>query len=97
MEAGAPFRCRNALTAVEYRQVCWEFKQPPKRSEAEVQTLLGSAIYPTTVGTAMLFENAHCRVWDFFLEPGEGEIWCCMWQSRFCPESGGAAKRRAIS
>ena len=72
-EAGTSFRCTNAHASNEYRQVCWEFKQPPKRSEAKVRELLGSAIYPTNVGTSMVFENAYCRVWDFFLEPGEGD------------------------
>eukprot|EP00928_Gymnodinium_smaydae_P065954 TRINITY_DN49017_c0_g1_i1.p1 TRINITY_DN49017_c0_g1~~TRINITY_DN49017_c0_g1_i1.p1 ORF type:complete len:253 (+),score=44.89 TRINITY_DN49017_c0_g1_i1:60-761(+) len=73
VEAGAPFQSFNAHGSREYRQVCWEFKEPPKRSEAEVRARLSSAIYPTEVGTAMLLDNAHCRVWDFFLEPGEGD------------------------
>ena len=58
----------------EYRQVTWEFKQPPKYSQAQVQALLDKAIFSTKVGTSLLFENSYCRVWDFYLEPGEGNF-----------------------
>jgi len=70
MEVGDPFVCTNLHTGDEYRQVCWEFKQPPKRTEAAVRDLLRGALYSTDVGTTMLFENAYCRVWDFFSRAG---------------------------
>ena len=57
----------------EWRQVCWEFKQRPRRSEAAVRALLSSAIYTTCVGTDLLFENEYCRAWDFYLPPGGGD------------------------
>jgi len=74
MEVGDPFVCTNAHASNEYRQICWEFKQSPKRTEAEVRALLDGALYSTDVGTTLLFENAYCRVWDFFLEPGAGDL-----------------------
>jgi hypothetical protein len=74
VDAGLSFLVTNAHASEEFRQVCWEFKQPPRRTEAEVRQLLDAAIYTTDVGTALLFENQYCRVWDFFLEPGEGDI-----------------------
>jgi len=33
--------------------------------------MLKAAVYPTTVGTALLLDNPWCRVWDFSLAPGE--------------------------
>lgn len=56
-----------------YRQILFEIKQPPKHTEAEIRALLDSALYSTDVGTTLLFENHLCRVWDFYLEPGEGD------------------------
>jgi hypothetical protein len=53
-----------------FRQVWFEIKQEPKRTEQETRKLLDSAIYSTDVGTDLLFENKYCRVWDFYLEPG---------------------------
>jgi hypothetical protein len=70
---GEPFRCRNAHASSQYRQICWEIKQPPKYTEDRVRALLDAAIYSTDVGTELLFENEFCRVWDFFLAPGEGD------------------------
>lgn len=70
--AGSAWRLRNVGSDV-YRQILFEIKQPPKHSEEEVQALLDSAIYSTDVGTELLFENHLCRVWDFYLEPGEGD------------------------
>lgn len=58
--AGEPFCVTNAGTG-EYRQICWEFKARPRRSEAETRTLLEGAIYTTDVGTELLFENEYCR------------------------------------
>lgn len=56
-----------------YRQVWFEIKKEPKRTDEEVQKLLSEAIYTTDVGTKLLLENRWCRVWDFYLEPGEGD------------------------
>lgn len=57
----------------DYRQIVFELlSETPKYSEAKVQELLKSAIYSTNVGTKLLFENHLCRVWDFYLEPGQG-------------------------
>jgi hypothetical protein len=56
-----------------FRQVWFEIKQEPKRSEQETQKLLDNAIYSTDVGTDLLFENKYCRVWDFYLESGGGD------------------------
>ena len=71
-EAGSGFTVCNAGEG-EWRQVCWEFKQRPRRSEAVVRALLSSAIYTTCVGTDLLFENEYCRAWDFYLPPGGGD------------------------
>ena len=65
-EAGSGLTVCNAGKG-EWRQVCWEFKQRPRRSEAVVRALLSSAIYTTCVGTDLLFENEYCRAWDFFI------------------------------
>ena len=73
---------RNAATPLSssgeedsvYRQVWFEIKgDKPKFTEQEVQEKLKNAIYTTDVGTSLLFENKWCRVWDFYLEPGEGD------------------------
>lgn len=56
-----------------YRQVWFEIKKEPLRTEVEVKRALSEAIYTTDVGTKLLFENRYCRVWDFYLEPGEGD------------------------
>lgn len=72
MEAGTTWDCRNCGDSV-YRQVLFELKQPPRRTEAEVRELLARARFSTDVGTALLFENRWCRVWDFYLEPGAGD------------------------
>mmetsp|Transcript_8371 Transcript_8371/g.24579 ORF Transcript_8371/g.24579 Transcript_8371/m.24579 type:complete len:225 (+) Transcript_8371:151-825(+) len=74
VDAGQSFLCTNAHASEEYRQVCWAFKQPPRRTDEEVRQLLDGAIYTTDVGTARLFENRYCRVWDFYLDPGEGDL-----------------------
>jgi hypothetical protein len=56
------------------RQIWFEIKQQqPRRSEEETQELLAKAIHTTNVGTELLFENRWCRVWDFYLEAGEGD------------------------
>lgn len=57
----------------DYRQIVFELlSETPKYPESKVQELLKSAIYSTNVGTELLFENHLCRVWDFYLEPGQG-------------------------
>lgn len=56
-----------------YRQSVFCLKSDtPKYSEEQVRELFLQAIYSTDVGTALLFENELCRVWDFYLAPGEG-------------------------
>ena len=70
-EPGDAWMLRNTGTST-YRQMLFELKQEPKRTEAEVKALLDSAIYSTDVGTELLFENRWCRVWDFSFEPGGG-------------------------
>ena len=72
VDRGEPFCCINAGDD-EYRQICWELKEPPTRTEAQVRQRLAKALYSTDVGTSLLFENEYCRVWDFFLEPGAGD------------------------
>ena len=57
----------------EFRQIWFEIKQDPKRSEEVTRKLLDSAIYSTDVGTELLLENKYCRVWDFYYGPGEGD------------------------
>ncbi len=56
-----------------YRQVWFEIKKEPSRTEDEVKKVLSEAVYTTDVGTKLLLENRWCRVWDFHLEPGEGD------------------------
>jgi mannose-6-phosphate isomerase-like protein (cupin superfamily) len=72
VEPGQPFRVENCGNS-EYRQICWEFKSAPKRSEEAVRKLLASAKFSTDVGTKLLFENEYCRAWDFCLPPGGGD------------------------
>eukprot|EP00414_Alexandrium_minutum_P002196 CAMPEP_0113823224 /NCGR_PEP_ID=MMETSP0328-20130328/2635_1 /TAXON_ID=39455 /ORGANISM="Alexandrium minutum" /LENGTH=251 /DNA_ID=CAMNT_0000791163 /DNA_START=91 /DNA_END=847 /DNA_ORIENTATION=- /assembly_acc=CAM_ASM_000350 len=71
VEAGQRWQLRNAGPDV-YRQVLFEIKQPPKYTAEQVKERLARARYSTDVGTALLFDNHLCRVWDFYLEPGEG-------------------------
>jgi hypothetical protein len=73
MAQGEPWLCVNAH-ADEFRQICWAFKKRPRHTEAHVRSLLESAIYSTNVGTALLFENEYCRVWDFYLHPNGGDM-----------------------
>ncbi|CAK0788912.1 unnamed protein product [Prorocentrum cordatum] len=55
-----------------YRQIWFELRQPPRHSQSEVDSLLAGAVYPTSVGTSLVFENGYCRAWDFYLGPGQG-------------------------
>eukprot|EP00927_Polykrikos_kofoidii_P017921 TRINITY_DN1821_c0_g1_i1.p1 TRINITY_DN1821_c0_g1~~TRINITY_DN1821_c0_g1_i1.p1 ORF type:complete len:295 (+),score=61.27 TRINITY_DN1821_c0_g1_i1:73-885(+) len=71
VEAGLAWRLKNICSGT-YRQILFEIKQPPKYSEEKVRELLAKALYSPNVGTGLLFENRLCRVWDFFLQPGEG-------------------------
>jgi hypothetical protein len=57
----------------EFRQIWFEIKQEPRRTEEDTKELLENAIYSTDVGTELLFENRYCRVWDFYYEPGGGD------------------------
>jgi hypothetical protein len=71
VEAGERWRLAN-LGDGGYRQIVFEFQEPgPKHTEAEIEAMLKAAVYPTTVGTALLLDNPWCRVWDFSLAPGE--------------------------
>lgn len=70
VEPGEPFRVLNCGKG-EYRQICWEFKSPPRYTEEVVRKMLTEAKFTTDVGTALLFENSYCRAWDFCLAPGE--------------------------
>ena len=56
INAGATFYLANRCS-VNSRQIHFELKQEPKHTEAEVADLLSRAIYPTNVGTELLFEN----------------------------------------
>ena len=71
LEPGESWEIRNTGDTV-YRQITFELKRPPRRTEAEVAALLRSAIYSTDVGTELLLENRWCRVWDFSFLPGGG-------------------------
>ena len=72
VDAGDSFKVTNCGSE-EYRQIYWEFKAAPKRSEERVREMLKEAKFTTDVGTELLFENAYCRAWDFCLPPGGGD------------------------
>lgn len=72
-EPTAKRELHNASADTMFRQVWFELKQPPRRSEEKTKELLSSALYSTEVGTKLLFENKWCRVWDFCLGIGEGD------------------------
>ena len=72
--ASVPWVGTNLSATTSFRQSIVEFLDPaPKHTEAEVAGLLGAAVYTTEVGTAKLFENERCRVWDFSFGPGGGD------------------------
>ena len=56
VEAGTEFFLANRCS-INSRQIIFELKNLPKHTEAEVSDLLSRAIYPTNVGTTLLFEN----------------------------------------
>ena len=63
----------NEKNMMIYRQIWFEIKgDKPKYTEKEIQHKLSKSIYPSNVGTKLLFENCWCRVWDFYLEPDGG-------------------------
>lgn len=64
---------RNVASDSTLRQVWFEIKKKPRRSEEETKEILANAVYSTDVGTELLFENRWCRVWDFCLGIGEGD------------------------
>jgi hypothetical protein len=72
-EPNATCELCNAASDSIFRQVWFELKQQPSRSEEETNEILSRAIYSTDVGTKLLFENRWCRVWDFHLGIGEGD------------------------
>jgi len=58
-----------------YRQILFEIKQPPKYDQEQVDHMLQTSRqlgFSPDVGTELLLDNKFCRVWDFYLEPGEG-------------------------
>jgi hypothetical protein len=73
------FEEQNTICEIEnggdslFRQVWFELKQQPRRTEEETKKILSEAIYSTDVGTELLFENKWCRVWDFCLDPDGGD------------------------
>lgn len=72
------WKIRNVGPA-NFRQAVLEFIEPrPKYSGEEVRALLDAAVFSTDVGTALLFENERCRVWDFSFGPGEGTFGSCL-------------------
>lgn len=56
-----------------FRQLWFELKKEPRRSESETRKILDEAIYTTDVGTDLIFENRYCRAWDFSLAPDGGD------------------------
>ena len=68
-EAGVHCSLRNASPNSEYRQIWFEIKKEPRRSEEMTNEILSRSKYPTNVGTELLLENRWCRVWDFYLQP----------------------------
>jgi hypothetical protein len=67
-------RLHNASSTESFRQILVEFLEPaPRLSAAAVGALLSGALHPGDIGSALLFENARCRVWDFSLPPRAGE------------------------
>ena len=56
VDAGTTFHLANRCS-IDSRQIIFEIKQPPKYTEEEVSNMLARAIYPTNVGTELLFEN----------------------------------------
>lgn len=73
-EAGVSCTIENSSPHGQgFRQIWFEIKKKPSRSEEEVKKALSEAIYTTDVGTNLLLENRWCRVWDFYLEPGAGD------------------------
>jgi len=71
-ESGSDCHLENVGPGV-YRQMWFEIKKDPSRTEEEVRKALSEAFYTTEVGTTLLLENRYCRVWDFYLEPGGGD------------------------
>lgn len=56
IEKGTKFQLTN-LSTDESRHILFELKQEPKHTEEEVAEILARAVYPTNVGTTLLFEN----------------------------------------
>jgi len=72
VESGTTWTLSNAGDGA-YRQIVFELlSETPKYNEEKVRELFARAKCSTDVGTALLFENHLCRVWDFYLEPGQG-------------------------
>ena len=64
-DSNTPCNLCNASEELIFRQVWFELKKQPRRSEERTREILSKAIYSTNVGTALLFVNRWCRVWDF--------------------------------
>ena len=56
INSGTSFYLANRCS-INSRQIIFELKQPPRHTEEEVADLLSRAIYPTNVGTQLLFQN----------------------------------------
>jgi hypothetical protein len=57
----------------EYRQIVFELQSDSsKYSQAKINELFGNTKFSTDVGTCLKFENHLVRVWDFYLQPGQG-------------------------
>lgn len=77
---GTTWKLTNLAKAAEaddhlgiYRQIIFELEsEKPRYTEQQVQELFQQAIFSTNVGTTLLLENELVRVWDFYLDPGEG-------------------------
>jgi hypothetical protein len=63
-EAGWACKLQN-IGVTQFRQIWFELKKEPRRSEERTREIISKAIYSTDVGTKLLFENHRCRVWDF--------------------------------
>lgn len=57
IEKGTKFQLLNVSPVKESRHILFELKKEPKHTEKEVVEILARAVYPTNVGTSLLFEN----------------------------------------
>ena len=57
IEKGTEFQLKNVSSVEESRHILFELKEEPKHTEEEIAKILARALYPTNVGTTLLFEN----------------------------------------